>query len=559
MAKKCPFCQKEMPDEANFCLNCFSALGTEASPESCGTKNSNRDEKPTHKHTKKHISKPKAENALPLVNKKARQKIFTAAVLVCTFLLCGIIAGLTRKQIRTTLSGEPETMAVLVTDENGEAVTDENGDNVYEYVEVPQEETGFFGKLFGSFMHNKDDAEGTDNTYAENGDAGETASDKATDSVPSTGNTVPVGKDGNETPDVTEEEEVIDNSPPSSEGMRYETISTIDGTYIKIVGYEGHSANVLVPAFINDIPVTYIASGAFKNNDVIRTITFEGADDLSKRQFYLPASQNCATAVFYNLPNLTKITFPYELSFGRFLADYSLYSYCESWRYLFEGTPKLAAIETTPKPSKAETYGRRYAYMTSKDGVLYSSYLDGLYFYPYAKKDKSFTVPYKTWYVFINDCFYLEELRINATPSHYFDFHILSSNTHLKKVIAEGGKPFKTRYWTDGDVLFSMQESSTANPQPVSVAYYPQTKKDKNYRLPDIPEGYYYHIVQSFNLNIYLEELYVPARASVWSGMTEKSYRPPNLRAIHLQEGNPMSQSTIDAFTRHGVSIDYNY
>lgn len=34
-------------------------------------------------------------------------------------------------------------MAVLVTDENGEAVTDENGDNVYEYVEVPQEEKAF--------------------------------------------------------------------------------------------------------------------------------------------------------------------------------------------------------------------------------------------------------------------------------------------------------------------------------------------------------------------------------------------------------------------------------
>lgn len=143
MAKRCPFCQKEMPDEANFCLNCFSALGTEASPESCGAKNGNHDEKPTHKHTKKHISKPKAENALPLVNKKARRKIFAAAVLVCTFLLCGILAVLTRKQIRTAALGEPETMAVLVTDENGEAVTDENGDNVYEYVEVPQEEKGF--------------------------------------------------------------------------------------------------------------------------------------------------------------------------------------------------------------------------------------------------------------------------------------------------------------------------------------------------------------------------------------------------------------------------------
>lgn len=67
----------------------------------------------------KHISKPKAENALPLVNKKARRKIFAAAVLVCTFLLCGILAVLTRKQIRTAALGEPETMAVLVTDENG--------------------------------------------------------------------------------------------------------------------------------------------------------------------------------------------------------------------------------------------------------------------------------------------------------------------------------------------------------------------------------------------------------------------------------------------------------
>ncbi len=316
---------------------------------------------------------------------------------------------------------------------------------------------------------------------------------------------------------------------------------------------------MLVPAFIHDIPVTYIAGGAFKNNDVIRTITFEGADDLSKRQFYLPASSNCAPAVFYNLPNLTKITFPYELSCGRYLADYSLYSYSESWRYLFEGTPKLAAIETTSKPSKADTASRRYAYMTSKDGVLYSSYLDGLYFYPYAKKDKSFTVPYETLYVFINDCFYLEELHINSTPSHYFDFNILPSNTHLKKVIADGGKPFGTRYWTDGDVLFSRQESTTANPKAVSVAYYPQTKNDKAYRLPDIPEGYYYNITNQFNLNTYIEELYVPARATVWAGMTEKSYRPPNLRAIHLQEGNPMSQSDIDDFTRHGVNIDYNY
>lgn len=316
---------------------------------------------------------------------------------------------------------------------------------------------------------------------------------------------------------------------------------------------------MLVPAFIHDIPVTYIAGGAFKNNDVIRTITFEGADDLSKRQFYLPASSNCAPAVFYNLPNLTKITFPYELSCGRYLADYSLYSYNESWSYLFEGTPKLAAIETTSKPSKADTASRRYAYMTSKDGVLYSSDLDGLYFYPYAKKGKSFTVPYETWYVFINDCFYLDELRINATPSHYFDFNILPSNTHLKKVIAEGGKPFETRYWTDGDVLFSRQESTTANPKAVSVAYYPQTKNDKAYRLPDIPEGYYYNIINQFNLNTYIEELYVPARATVWAGMTEKSYRPPNLRAIHLQEGNPMSQSDIDDFTRHGVNIDYNY
>lgn len=217
MAKRCPFCQKEMPDEANFCLNCFSALGTEASPESCGAKNGNHDKKPTHKHTKKHISKPKAENALPLGNKKARRKIFTAAVLACTFLLCGILAGLTRKQIRTAALGEPETMAVLVTDENGEAVTDENGDNVYEYVEVPQEEKGFFGKLFGSFMHNKDDAEGTDNTYAENGSKGEAAQDKAEGSVYSAGNTGS-GTVGSNTGSSKTEENITDNSPPSSEG-----------------------------------------------------------------------------------------------------------------------------------------------------------------------------------------------------------------------------------------------------------------------------------------------------------------------------------------------------
>ena len=104
-----------------------------------------------------------------------------------------------------------------------------------------------------------------------------------------------------------------------------------------------------------------------------------------------------------------------------------------------------------------------------------------------------------------------------------------------------------------------MQESSTANPRAVYVSYYPQAKKDKTYRLPDIPDGYYYETLRSFNLNIYLEELYVPARANVWSGMTEKSYRPPSLRAIHLQEGNPMSQNDIYNFTRNGVSIDYNY
>lgn len=74
MAKRCPFCQKEMPDEANFCLNCFSALGTEASPESCGAKNGNHDGKPTHKHTKKHISKPKAEMLYRSSTKKRGEK-----------------------------------------------------------------------------------------------------------------------------------------------------------------------------------------------------------------------------------------------------------------------------------------------------------------------------------------------------------------------------------------------------------------------------------------------------------------------------------------------------
>lgn len=60
-------------------------------------------------------------------------------------------------------------------------------------------------------------------------------------------------------------------------------------------------------------------------------------------------------------------------------------------------------------------------------------------------------------------------------------------------------------------MLFSRQESTTANPKAVSVAYYPQTKNDKAYRLPDIPEGYYYNIIKQFNLNTYIEELYVPA------------------------------------------------
>lgn len=307
MDRICPNCGKELPEEASFCLFCFTDI-TKSTPAA----DVNKCDTPAETQ---HAKKVK-------ISKKTASRVGFAAAfffiaLISVFAMKNAIADNSLKQQSDGTTVITETSAVAVTDEAGSAVTDEAGEQVFDIVTVTkvqpvettqkrsvfdkifktsdnsattdkpsqtQKEESFFEKLFGN-----DDKVSTTSATAE-------AQSKPSPST--TAKSEPtLGTIENDTsvPSATTTQTPETQVPVTNEAPHFTPVEdfeySISGKYATITGYKGNDETVTIPAQINSCYVTSVNGGTFKNNSTVKTVTFQSDDG----QPYLWVRSGCFT------------------------------------------------------------------------------------------------------------------------------------------------------------------------------------------------------------------------------------------------------------------------
>lgn len=298
--KKCPFCNADLPDEAMFCLKCFSPL-----------------------ETTEDVSDEK-EKPLFILNRK---NLFGKISLILSVIIIIASCNLT---IYSHKNKAPEhkvigTSLVPVTEENGETVTDNSGDPILEVTEIATKEKSFFDKILGKSETEKsaDEAVTKKPSFIDKllGKNDETTTAKAQSSIASkvpasessepapTNESKPSVSNGFAPPKAseptTESAPPTTEAPPKSNPDDFEYAPESNSkSYLAISKYKGNSAHVVIPATYNGQAIVRISSNAFKDNPNVKIVTFE--DD--SRRPYLWLSSGC----FYNCSNLHTINLPDE-------------------------------------------------------------------------------------------------------------------------------------------------------------------------------------------------------------------------------------------------------
>lgn len=561
MKKICPKCEKEIPEEAAFCLFCFNDL--EKSDIDTDS-----------------VDGSKKKKAVFLF-KKNRKKIVACASSAAVFLLVmGICIGalhsvnsVPAKTVDETYI-VTETQKVAVTTPSGEAVTDISGEQVFDIVTVSSvqavttEKQSFFEKIFSSdkSADNSDSKNEKGNT-ASNGNNTKSETHETTEKqgfwdklfgkenesqessvpssqVPSTTKGLTASESVQTTVNLTQKPTVTTSvvttaKPTETTTAKVENqVQPTDDDFeyidfngaLKLTKYIGNSANVVVPATINGKTVSYLSENVFLNNSKIQTVVFNSITS-GKRGFYLPHN----TKVFNNLPNLTSVTFPFETNNYFINSNGSENNNEYSFDTLFTACPKLNAVNFGERLSSY--YQLSTFRMHSHDGVV-CTYADSypkcrLIWYPRAKTTADYTVPNEVSRIFknaIKDNAYIqsicisekcEQIDITGSEGNFTNCPKLKSFSNVsgqKKYIAKGGVIYYPNVIINGEQRYNI--------------IYPQGKTDAYYEIPS--EYPVYISATAFYGNPYIKTLKLPPVCKVddFKGQT-----PPSLTKIIAPRG----------------------
>ncbi len=314
MYKKCSKCGAEIPKEAAFCLKCFSSLEVAA---------------PLEKKKKSSVFFMIRSHILKLFKSRYFRLGFSG--LVGFFLVLGACILLMKYVNKTPQPIVPETSiihlteTIPVTQSNGEFVTEDNGEQVFDVVEVTQtvtlaptsttEKQGFLETLFNTKTTSSDSPKttsskveeetdkkgfwenifGTDDTTEKTTEATVPATTKPVSTAPTTAVSTTAT-----TADITSAPTTL---PPTTTGQvsAKDFEYTISGKYATISKYTGNSSNVIIPAVIENYPVTRIQKNTFQNNSSVVNVSFEN----NSKQPYLWIEPE----TFNSCPNLRFINF----------------------------------------------------------------------------------------------------------------------------------------------------------------------------------------------------------------------------------------------------------
>ena len=545
MKKSCPNCNKQLPEEATFCLYCYTNLSDTES------------------------------GAVAVPKKTFNKKILSRILIVVAFLVIIGVSVIALKHsvsqpaltpADTTVITEKQT--VPVTDASGEAVTDENGEQVFDTITVTKtqpiittEKQGLLDKIFNNETENKASTQANENSSDSNPEkttekqswldklfgndetqphTTEPTTQESDENKPQTSTTevVSTSDDTNEkntdsssqkgTSSSTEKEttkptgttttETVSTTAPKQEDDF--TFTVVNGS-VKLLSYTGNSSVVRVPAEIDGKHVAYLGSNVFSNKSNITSIIFEGASSGSEK-FYLPAN----TTVFNSLPNLTTVEFPFETN-NYFINSDGSTSYTYSFGTIFSNCPKVSAINfgahinSMHSPSMSRMY--------SIDGVVFvnTSSEISLLWYPVAKTQSDYTVPDNVRKIeknaFSNNA-YLQSVTLSSKVRSVVGPNFRNCTKLSSFFVAEGN----TKFFAENGVLYF--PGFTINNLPSYGAFYPPAKADTAFSFPH--DKTLYLDAYTFCGNPNLKEITIFGISRIDGAMLSSDLRPINLEKI---------------------------
>lgn len=545
MKKNCPNCNKQLPEEATFCLYCYTNLSDTES------------------------------GAVAVPKKTFNKKILSRILIVVAFLVIIGVSVIALKHsvsqpaltpADTTVITEKQT--VPVTDASGEAVTDENGEQVFDTITVTKtqaitttEKQGLLDKIFNNETENKASTQANENSSDSNPEkttekqswldklfgndetqphTTEPTTQESDKNKPQTSTTevVSTSDDTNEkntdsssqkeTSSSTEKEttkptgttttETVSTTAPKQEDDF--TFTVVNGS-VKLLSYTGNSSVVRVPAEIDGKHVAYLGSNVFSNKSNITSIIFEGASSGSEK-FYLPAN----TTVFNSLPNLTTVEFPFETN-NYFINSDGSTSYTYSFGTIFSNCPKVSAINfgahinSMHSPSMSRMY--------SIDGVVFvnTSSEISLLWYPVAKTQSDYTVPDNVRKIeknaFSNNA-YLQSVTLSSKVRSVVGPNFRNCSKLSSFFVAEGN----TKFFAENGVLYF--PGFTINNLPSYGAFYPPAKADTAFSFPH--DKTLYLDAYTFCGNPNLKEITIFGISRIDGAMLSSDLRPINLEKI---------------------------
>lgn len=545
MKKSCPNCNKQLPEEATFCLYCYTNLSDTES------------------------------GAVAVPKKTFNKKILSRILIVVAFLVIIGVSVIALKHsvsqpaltpADTTVITEKQT--VPVTDASGEAVTDENGEQVFDTITVTKtqvitttEKQGLLDKIFNNETENKASTQANENSSDSNPEkttekqswldklfgndetqphttepttqesdenkpqtsttevvsTSDDTNEKNTDSSSQKGTSSSTEKETTKPTGTTTTETVSTTAPKQDEDF---TFTVVNGS-VKLLSYTGNSSVVRVPAEIDGKHVAYLGSNVFSNKSNITSIIFEGASSGSEK-FYLPAN----TTVFNSLPNLTTVEFPFETN-NYFINSDGSTSYTYSFGTIFSNCPKVSAINfgahinSMHSPSMSRMY--------SIDGVVFvnTSSEISLLWYPVAKTQSDYTVPDNVRKIeknaFSNNA-YLQSVTLSSKVRSVVGPNFRNCSKLSSFFVAEGN----TKFFAENGVLYF--PGFTINNLPSYGAFYPPAKADTAFSFPH--DKTLYLDAYTFCGNPNLKEITIFGISRIDGAMLSSDLRPINLEKI---------------------------
>ena len=307
----------------------------------------------------------------------------------------------------------------------------------------------------------------------------------------------------------------------------------------RLVKYKGNASDVVVPAKHNGLNVAYLAANAFSNNSNIRTIRFETSSSVLNLQ---PTLSN-KYVYFNNLPNLTTITFP-----NKTLTEKLIMNNCKFYN-MFNNCPSLSAIYFDGNPIDSN-------YLSSNDGVVFISNI--LVFYPYAKKDTSYTTPSSCLglapYAVKNNP-YLKSFCLGAkvaTKSIEHSNANFDNCSALQKITISSDNPVETYSSVDG-VLYmrniSLSDYTGYDQELMYSVIYPAGKTDENFSF--VADRKIFFTEKSFCSNKYLKTVRIPEGSRFLSNWQINT----NIKKVLLKDCDDSRKISSSYF--YGTTVEY--